>query len=69
VNKPKTPHLENMHRKEPFQQKIVYRTFEPEKLTDKRNKINREVQKGEAVDLVQEILDAQFVMNLELTLG
>ena len=69
VNNLNTPHSENMHRKEPFHQKTVYRTFEPEKLTDKRLKINREVQKGEEVLLIQNILDAQFEMNLVLAVS
>ena len=69
MNSLKTPYPENMHRKEPFHQKMVYRTFEPGKLIDKRAKINREVQKGEAIIIIQEILDAQFEMNLELAVG
>ena len=54
-----------MHRKESFSQKLVFRTFEPNKLNDKRAKINREVQKGESISLIQEELDSQFENNLE----
>ena len=65
VNNLNTPHKANMHRKESFNQKLVFRTFEPNRLNDKQAKINREVQKGEAIQLIQNMLEGQFEMNLE----
>ena len=65
VNNMNTPHKANMHRKESFSQKLVFRTFEPNKLNDKRAKIKREVLKGESISLIQEELDSQFENNLE----
>ena len=65
VNNINSPHSENMHRKDAYQQKLVYRTFEPNKINDKRAKLNREVQKGETIKLIEEVLNAQFAINVE----
>ena len=65
VNNLNAPHQTNMHRKDAYQQKLVFRTFEPNKINDKRAKLNREVQKGETIRLIQEFLDVQFEKNIE----